>query len=149
LRVQELCALPRAVRGDVASVARALLTGGAGRVDDPAWTELPRWIASIERLIPMLGDRPRCGVWLSGGRVGASASSAGEASHAEGGGDAGGASGTGSIARGSDARSLEGGVVERASTTGGAADARAASRLKRRGASGNIGVTQASDLRGV
>jgi hypothetical protein len=59
----------RAVLGDVVGVARALLEGGAARVEDPESPELPRWIASIERLLPgslpsaVPGAQPRSGVW--------------------------------------------------------------------------------------
>jgi hypothetical protein len=71
LSVQELAVGKRAHRGDVAGVARALLSGGAASVEDPASAELPAWIASIERVLPEPGARPRCGVWSTGGASGA------------------------------------------------------------------------------
>jgi hypothetical protein len=71
LAVQELAGAKRAARGDVAGVARALLSGGAANVEDPTSAELPRWIASIERVLPEPGARPRCGVWSIGGASGA------------------------------------------------------------------------------
>jgi hypothetical protein len=64
LAVQELVAVRREVRGEVGVVARALLSGGAARVDDPESPQLPAWIASIERILPEPGPRPRAGVWL-------------------------------------------------------------------------------------
>jgi hypothetical protein len=64
--VQELAAARREARGDVAGVARALLSGGAARVDDPEGTGLPAWIASIERILPEPSGKPRCGVWGAG-----------------------------------------------------------------------------------
>lgn len=67
LAVQELAALRRSTRGDVVAVARALMTGGSARVDDPACPELPQWIASIERVLPEPGGKPRCGVWSTTG----------------------------------------------------------------------------------
>jgi hypothetical protein len=67
--VQELAA-GRAARGDVAGVARALLSGGVANVDDPADAALPVWVASIERVLPE-ADAPRCGVWLAGAADGA------------------------------------------------------------------------------
>jgi len=66
LAVQELAALRRTSLGDVVGVARALLVGGSARIDDPAGGELPGWVASIERVLPEPGDRPRCGVWTTG-----------------------------------------------------------------------------------
>src|SRR5215468_4520436 len=60
--VQEVAAVRRETRGDVAAVARALLAGGPARVDDPESAGLPAWIASIERILPEPG-KPRCGVW--------------------------------------------------------------------------------------
>jgi len=71
LAVQELAGAKRASRGDVAGVARALLSGGTASVEDPTSAELPRWIASIERVLPEPGARPRCGVWSMGGAGGA------------------------------------------------------------------------------
>ncbi|HEX4421529.1 MAG TPA: hypothetical protein VH165_26620 [Kofleriaceae bacterium] len=68
--VQELAA-GRAARGDVAGVARALLSGGVANVDDPADAALPVWIASIERVRPEADAAPRCGVWLAGAADGA------------------------------------------------------------------------------
>lgn len=65
LAVQELAAVRREAWGDVVGVARALLSGGAARVDDPANVRLPAWIASIERILPE-STRPRCGVWGTG-----------------------------------------------------------------------------------
>jgi len=59
--IQELSSA-RATRGDVAGVARALISGGAATIEDPTRAELPLWIASIERLLPDAGGR-RCGVW--------------------------------------------------------------------------------------
>src|SRR4051794_4835824 len=50
--VQELAAVRREARGDVAGVARALLSGGPARFDDPESPGLPAWIASIERILP-------------------------------------------------------------------------------------------------
>lgn len=63
LAAQELAALRRASLGDVAGVARALLAGGTARIDDPASLDLPHWVASIERVLPEPGGKPRCGVW--------------------------------------------------------------------------------------
>jgi len=63
LAVQELAALRRASLGDVAGVARALISGGPARIDDPANPELPHWVASIERMLPEPGAKPRFGVW--------------------------------------------------------------------------------------
>jgi len=63
LAVQELAALRRSTRGDVIGVVRALMSGGAARIDDPTNPDLPHWIASIERVLPEPGARPRCGVW--------------------------------------------------------------------------------------
>ena len=71
LAVQELAAIRREAWGDVAGVARALLSGGAARVSDPASLRLPAWIASIERTLPEPGGKPRCGVWSTGGSGGA------------------------------------------------------------------------------
>lgn len=62
LAVQELAALRRTVRGDVAGVARALMSGGSARIDDPSSPDLPPWIASIERVLPDPGGK-RCGAW--------------------------------------------------------------------------------------
>jgi hypothetical protein len=70
LAVQELAALKRTARGDVAGVARALLSGGSAVVDDPTSPELPPWVASIERVLPEPGARPRCGVWCTGSASG-------------------------------------------------------------------------------
>ncbi len=64
--VQELAAVRRETRGDVAGVARALMSGGPARIDDPERPGLPAWIASIERLLPEPGGKPRCGVWCAG-----------------------------------------------------------------------------------
>ena len=64
--VQELAAIRRETRGEVAAVARALLSGGTARVDDPERSGLPAWIASIERILPEPGGKPRCGVWGAG-----------------------------------------------------------------------------------
>lgn len=64
LAVQELTAVRREARGEVAAVARALVSGGAARVDDPESPGLPAWIASIERILPEPA-RPRCGVWCT------------------------------------------------------------------------------------
>ncbi|HEX3758627.1 MAG TPA: hypothetical protein VHW23_07965 [Kofleriaceae bacterium] len=63
--VQELTALRREARGDAAAVARALLSGGTARVDDPESPGLPAWIASIDRILPEPGSRARCGVWCA------------------------------------------------------------------------------------
>jgi hypothetical protein len=71
LAVQELAAAKRAIRGDVAGVARALMSGGAASVEDPTSAALPPWIASIERVLPEPGARPRCGVWSTGVASGA------------------------------------------------------------------------------
>jgi len=70
--VQELAAVRREARGDVAGVVRALLSGGPARVDDPESAGLPAWIASIERILPEPGGKPRCGVWCAaaGGAAG-------------------------------------------------------------------------------
>ena len=65
LGAQELAAVRREAWGDVAGVARALVSGGPARVDDPANPRLPAWIASIERTLPEPGARPRCGVWCT------------------------------------------------------------------------------------
>jgi len=65
--VQEVAAVRREARGEVAAVARALLSGGPARVDDPESAGLPAWIASIERILPEPGGKPRCGVWCVGG----------------------------------------------------------------------------------
>lgn len=70
LAVQELAAVRRETCGDVAGVARALMSGGAARIDDPESARLPAWIASIERILPDLGTRPRCGVWSTGAATG-------------------------------------------------------------------------------
>jgi len=67
LAAHELAAIRRETWGDVAGVARALLSGGPARVDDPESPRLPAWIASIERMLPEAGARPRCGVWSTGG----------------------------------------------------------------------------------
>jgi hypothetical protein len=66
LAVQEVAAVRREPRGDVAAVARALLSGGPARVDDPESSGLAAWIASIERILPEPGGKPRCGVWCAG-----------------------------------------------------------------------------------
>ena len=71
LAAQELAALRRGARGDVAAVARALLSGGSASVDDPTAEDLPQWIASIERVLPEPGPAPRCGAWRAGGPSGA------------------------------------------------------------------------------
>lgn len=63
LAVQELAAVRREPCGDVAGVVRALISGGTARVDDPDSARLPAWIASIERILPDPGSKPRCGVW--------------------------------------------------------------------------------------
>jgi hypothetical protein len=63
--VQELAAVRRETRGDVAGVVRALMSGGPARVDDPESPGLPAWIASIERILPEPGGKPRCGVWCA------------------------------------------------------------------------------------
>ena len=63
---QEVAAVRRETRGEVAAVVRALLSGGPARVDDPERAGLPAWIASIERILPEPGGRPRCGVWCAG-----------------------------------------------------------------------------------
>jgi len=63
---RDLATLPRETR-DVAGVARALMTGGASTVADPTSPDLPRWIASIERLLPALDGKPRCGVLHAAG----------------------------------------------------------------------------------
>src|SRR4029079_15993660 len=68
--VQELARKTRVTRGDVAGVVRALLSGGSANVDDPTSAELPPWSASIERMLPEPGGRPRCGVWCIGGACG-------------------------------------------------------------------------------
>jgi hypothetical protein len=53
--------------GDVASVARALLSGGTARVGDPAHVGLAAWIASIERWMPEpVVATVRRGVWAAG-----------------------------------------------------------------------------------
>ncbi len=70
LAVQELAGLSRATQGDVAGIARALLSGGSASVDDPTSPELPPWIASIERVLPEPSGKPRCGVWCTGGASG-------------------------------------------------------------------------------
>jgi hypothetical protein len=70
LAVQELASLKRSARGDVAGVARALLSGGAASVEDPADQDLPPWIASIERVLPEPGPGPRSGAWRTGGANG-------------------------------------------------------------------------------
>ena len=67
LAIQEMAALRWRVQGDVAGVVRALLSGGAARVADPESPWLPAWLASIERLLPELGPKPRCGVWGTSG----------------------------------------------------------------------------------
>jgi len=67
LSIQEVAAVRREVQGEVASVVRALLSGGAARVAHPESPRLPAWIASIERLLPELGPKPRCGVWGTSG----------------------------------------------------------------------------------
>lgn len=52
----EAGAEPRAtvarMRGDVAGVARALISGGAASVADPESPALPAWVASIEQMLP-------------------------------------------------------------------------------------------------
>ena len=72
LAIQDVTAARREVRGDVAGVARALLSGGAARVDDPTSPALPAWIASIERVVPEPGAEPRRGVWCASGASGLS-----------------------------------------------------------------------------
>lgn len=67
LAVQELVSLRRRDCGDVVAVARALLSGGVARIEDPASAELPAWIASLERVMPEPGAKPRCGVWSTAG----------------------------------------------------------------------------------
>jgi hypothetical protein len=62
---QELAAVRRKTRGDVAGVIRTLISGGVAMVEDPGDGELPLWIASLERLLPDAGPRPRCGAWRS------------------------------------------------------------------------------------
>jgi len=71
LAVQELAGLSRATHGDVPGIVRALLSGGSARVDDPTSAVLPSWIASIERVLPEPGARPRCGVWCTASASGA------------------------------------------------------------------------------
>jgi len=66
LAVQDLAAVRREAWGDAAGVARALLSGGPARVDDPERARLPAWVASIERILPD-ATRPRCGVWSTAG----------------------------------------------------------------------------------
>lgn len=63
--LEELIVFPRTAHGDVAAVARALMAGGAARVDDPTSIELPRWIASIARLVPSPAG-PCRGLWCTG-----------------------------------------------------------------------------------
>jgi hypothetical protein len=63
--IHELAALKRTARGDVAGVVRALISGGVATVEDPSDGALPVWIASIERLLPDSGSKPRCGVWCT------------------------------------------------------------------------------------
>ena len=63
LAVQELAALRRTSCGDAAGVARALMSGGVAKVEDPTSRDLPPWIASIERVLPEPGGKPRHGVW--------------------------------------------------------------------------------------
>ena len=63
--IQELALLKQTARGDVPGVVRALLSGGAATVEDPSAGALPLWIASIERLLPERGGKPRCGVWCT------------------------------------------------------------------------------------
>ena len=58
----EIEVLPRSLRGDVAGIVRALLDGGTAQVDEPASAELPRWTASIERVLPP-SNKLRRGVW--------------------------------------------------------------------------------------
>ncbi|TMQ02693.1 MAG: hypothetical protein E6J91_50590 [Deltaproteobacteria bacterium] len=72
LAVQELAAVRREAWGDVAGVVRALLSGGPARIDDPESPRLPAWIASIERTLPELGGKPRCGVLCTSGPAAAS-----------------------------------------------------------------------------
>jgi len=62
--VRELTAT-RTPRGDTAGVIRALIAGGTATVDDPSDAELPRWIASLERVLPDASARPRSGVWTT------------------------------------------------------------------------------------
>ena len=94
--------VPRPVRGDVAGVARALMTGGSARVDDPTSPELLPWIASIERLLPEPGPRPRCGAWKAGDGAGRKARrGVDERREASGGGSSAGAA-EGTAARGAD-----------------------------------------------
>lgn len=63
--IEELAALNRIARGDTAGVVRALISGGVAAVVDPRAGALPLWIASIERLLPDSGGKPRCGVWCT------------------------------------------------------------------------------------
>jgi hypothetical protein len=70
LAIQELAGTRRVARGDVAGVARALMSGGGARVGDPTSPELPGWVASIARMLPAPDSRPRCGAWSSGGPSG-------------------------------------------------------------------------------
>jgi hypothetical protein len=70
LAIQELAAVKRGARGHVAGAVRALLSGGAAAVEDPASPDLPAWIASIERVLPDPEPGPRCGVWRTGGAAG-------------------------------------------------------------------------------
>lgn len=53
----------RESRGDVTAVVRALLSDGAAPVADPAWPELPRWIASIASVVP--ASAMRRGMWTT------------------------------------------------------------------------------------
>jgi hypothetical protein len=69
----ELEVFPRPLRGDVPGVARALLAGGSAKVDDPTSFDLPRWIASIERVLPTAIGKPRCGVWSAAESTGPAA----------------------------------------------------------------------------
>jgi hypothetical protein len=59
---QELEVFPRQLHGDIAGVVRALLDGGTARVDEPASADLPRWTASIDRVLPA-PSKLRRGVW--------------------------------------------------------------------------------------
>jgi hypothetical protein len=61
----------RGARGDVSGVVRALVSGGVANVDDPADAALPVWVASIERVLPEADAAPRCGVWMAGAADGA------------------------------------------------------------------------------
>jgi hypothetical protein len=64
LAVQELAAVRRTVHGDVGGVVRALLSEGSAGVADPTLGDLPAWIASIERVLPV-AEAARHGVWTA------------------------------------------------------------------------------------